>query len=361
MTDTEAVVAYLFLFLGRKAESADDPRDWAGERLHALVAPKLGDGPAWRLLVGEADAGREKISSDTMRRMALALVPVAEGDPGFARALAGQLQICHAAEAAMQPTHPQDEVTVGGEPAFLADYVRFGGPDNPGIRSVRDNLADYLNQPEYPNLGLRLLQSMAADCAYPGPEAEHPFAPTARGHLARFLAVTGHPAAATAAFEALLSDCIRLLGAEHPVVLGSDLALFLGGEVSPAEATEAFEALLANASTVLGPEHPAIVNGRDHLDGLRDGLVTPVPVAAALAAPLADFLHVLGPDHAVILKARGHLGGILAHAAGPAAAAGALHAVLVDCLRALGPDHIVTRGLDHSFGYWYTRARFESS
>lgn len=59
MTDTEAVVGYLFLYLARKAEAAGDPRGWAGKQLYALVAKRLGDDPALRMLADEAGAGRE--------------------------------------------------------------------------------------------------------------------------------------------------------------------------------------------------------------------------------------------------------------------------------------------------------------
>jgi hypothetical protein len=161
-----------------------------------------------------------------------------------------------------------------GEPAFLADYVRYLGPDKPAALSARDSLATYLNDPENQRIGYDLVQSMVTNCAdSQNLGAEHPFTQTARNHLARFLAVTGNPVAATAAFEALLSDCILLLGPEHPVVQGSNLALFLSGDdVTPPAATEAFEALLANALPAIGPEHPAMLGARDNQAGLQNGL-----------------------------------------------------------------------------------------
>jgi hypothetical protein len=246
-----------------------------------------------------------------------------------------------------------------GEPGFLADYVRYLGPDKPAALSARDSLATYLNDPENQRIGSDLVQSMVTSCAdSQNLGYKHPFTQTARNHLARFLGVTGNPVAAAAAFEALLSDCILLLGPEHPVVQGSNLALFLSGDdVTPPAATEAFEALLANALPAIGPEHPAMLSARDNQAGLQNGLVHPVAVTQALEDPLADFLRVLGPEHAVILKARSHLGSLLAYAASPAAAAGALKAVLADCLQALGPDHTVTRGANTVFGYWNIRAR----
>jgi hypothetical protein len=223
MTDTGALVGYLFLYLARRAETARNPMDWAGEQLYALVAKKLEDEPALRELADEATAGQGAISPVTQRRMALALVAATEHDPKFARALAIHLQKCEAAEAAMKSTRPEDDDTAVGEPAFLADYVRYLGPDNPATLSARDSLVNYLNDPENQGIGFDLVHSMVTDCAHPqNLGAEHPFTQTARNHLARFLGVTGHPAAASAAFEALLSDCVLELGPEHPVVRGTD-------------------------------------------------------------------------------------------------------------------------------------------
>ena len=361
MTDTEALAGYLSRYLGRRAETARDPMDWAGQRLYALVANKLRDDPALQELADEASAGEGAISPATLRRTALALAAAAEHDPNFARALAMHLQTCEAAETAMGPVRSEDDDTALGEPGFLAGYTRYLIPGNAAaaVLSAREGLANYLNDPENPSLGLDLVHSMVTDCSYPqNLGIEHPFTQTARNHLARFLGVTGNPAAASAAFEALLSDCVMHLGPEHPVVRGSNLVLFLGDDVSPAAATEAFEALLANALPAIGPEHPAMLSARDNQAALRNGLVNPVAVAAALEDPLADFLRVLGAEHVIILNARLHVGSLRAMAAGPAAAAGAFKAVLADCLRALGPDHTVTRRADLSFRRWYASAPF---
>jgi len=215
MTDTEALAGYLSRYLARRAETARDPMDWAGQRLYALVANKLRDDPALQELADEAGAGEGVVSSATLRRTALALAAATEHDPKFARALAEHLQTCEAAETAMGPVRSQGDDAALGEPGFLASYVRFFIPGNAAaaVLSARESLAHYLNDPENPSLGLDLLHSMVTDCSYPqNLGIEHPFTQTARNHLARFLGVTGHPAAAPAAFEALLSDCIMYLG-----------------------------------------------------------------------------------------------------------------------------------------------------
>jgi hypothetical protein len=235
MTDTEALAGYLSRYLARRAETAGDPVDWVGHQLCALVANKLRDDPALQELAGEASAGEGAISPATLRRTALALAAATEHDPNFARALAVHFQRCEAAEAAMGSARSEDDDTALGEPGFLAGYVRYLIPGSAAaaVLSARESLANYLNDPEHPGLGLDLVQSMVTDCSYQqNLGIEHPFTRTARNHLARFLGVTGHPAAASAAFEALLSDCVMQLGPEHPVVRGSNLILFLGDDVS---------------------------------------------------------------------------------------------------------------------------------
>jgi hypothetical protein len=107
MTDTEALVCYLFLYLARGAETARDPMEWAGEQLYALVATKLEDDPALRELAGEASAGQRTISPVTLQRMALALLAAADGDAIFVRSLAIHLQQCEAAEAPLHSDRPQ--------------------------------------------------------------------------------------------------------------------------------------------------------------------------------------------------------------------------------------------------------------
>ena len=111
MTDTEALAGYLSRYLGRRAETARDPMDWAGQRLYALVANKLRDDPALQELADEASAGEGAISPATLRRTALALAAAAEHDPNFARALAMHLQTCEAAETAMGPVRSEDDDT----------------------------------------------------------------------------------------------------------------------------------------------------------------------------------------------------------------------------------------------------------
>jgi hypothetical protein len=54
------LVGYLFRYLARRAETARDPMDWAGEQLYALVAKKLEDDPALRSLPTRPAPGRER-------------------------------------------------------------------------------------------------------------------------------------------------------------------------------------------------------------------------------------------------------------------------------------------------------------
>jgi hypothetical protein len=67
----------------------------------------------------------------------------------------------------------------------------------------------------------------------------------------------GDPAGAAAAFEELLADRLRVLGADHPSTLTTrnDLAFCRGEAGDPAGAAAAFEELLADRLRVLGADH----------------------------------------------------------------------------------------------------------
>ncbi|OHV28621.1 tetratricopeptide repeat protein [Pseudofrankia saprophytica] len=86
-------------------------------------------------------------------------------------------------------------------------------------------------------------------------------------HAAGFAVAAGDVAGAASAYEALLADCLRVLGADDPRTLTTrgNLASWRGraGDVAGAVAT--FEALLADRLRVLGPDHPDTLATRNSL------------------------------------------------------------------------------------------------
>ena len=72
---------------------------------------------------------------------------------------------------------------------------------------------------------------------------------------------------AVAAFEVLLADRLRVLGADHPSTLTTrgNLALWLGEAGRVDEAIAALEVLLADRLRVLGADHPSTLAPRNSL------------------------------------------------------------------------------------------------
>ncbi|MFC9636457.1 hypothetical protein ACFTY8_46605 [Streptomyces mirabilis] len=95
MTGIEIAVGYVFAWAVRKAkrvagradEEVDRSLDAGMDKLHDLVSRKLGQDPALQKLAEEAEAGQDKPSDRTQRRVKDALEEAAEQDPGFAEAL----------------------------------------------------------------------------------------------------------------------------------------------------------------------------------------------------------------------------------------------------------------------------------
>jgi hypothetical protein len=76
----------------------------------------------------------------------------------------------------------------------------------------------------------------------------------------------GDPAGAAAAYEALLTDYLRVLGPDHPDTLTTrhDLAHWRGTAGDPAGAAAAYEALPTDRLRILGPDHPDTLTTRNN-------------------------------------------------------------------------------------------------
>ncbi|MET7396444.1 tetratricopeptide repeat protein [Dactylosporangium sp. NPDC005572] len=187
---------------------------------------------------------------------------------------------------------------------------------------------------------------------------DHPDTLAARSHLAWRRRETGDAAGAAQDAQLLLGDRLRVLGPDHPDTLTTrnTLAYCRGETGDPAGAAAAFAELLADRSRVLGPEHPDTMHTRSNLAWWR-GEAGDLPGAAQAAEQLlADRLRVLGPDHPDTMATRGNLARWRGLAGDPAGAVTALRRLLTDRSRILGPDHpdtLVTRG---QLAHWLGRA-----
>ncbi|MFK3984489.1 tetratricopeptide repeat protein [Micromonospora sp. NPDC050397] len=159
---------------------------------------------------------------------------------------------------------------------------------------------------------------------------------------------------AAVAFQRMLGDCLRVLGADHPETLASrrNLAHWQGEAGNPAGAVATLEQLLDDCLRVLDPDHPDILVTRTNLArwhrvaGDRAGAV---PVLEQL---LADHVRVLGPDHPDTLATRTNLAHWRGLAGDRAGAVAVLEQLLADHVRVLGPDHPDTLATRTNLVYW---------
>jgi hypothetical protein len=171
---------------------------------------------------------------------------------------------------------------------------------------------------------------------------------------ARSLGMFGEPRIASAAFERLLTRCLRVLGPDHPdtLVTRRDLAVWRGAADDAAGAAEALARLIPDFLRILGPDHPDTLRAREDLAGWRGEAGDPAGAAEALQELLSDLVRVLGPDRLETLRGRNDLAHFTGKAGNPAGAAAAFQQLLTDELRILGPDHPVVLITRRSLARW---------
>ncbi|MFJ9845895.1 hypothetical protein ACIRYZ_36730 [Kitasatospora sp. NPDC101155] len=137
MTGIEIAVGYVFAWALRKAKrvvgradaEVDRTLDTAMDRLHDLVGRKLGEDPAFKKLAEEAEAGQDKPSDRTRRRVQDALEEAAEQDLGFAEALdraVKQLQGLDRASRASDGVSAGDGGQAAGENVINYNHAEDG-------------------------------------------------------------------------------------------------------------------------------------------------------------------------------------------------------------------------------------------
>jgi hypothetical protein len=115
-----------------------------------------------------------------------------------------------------------------------------------------------------------------------------------RSNLAFSRGEAGGPVGAAAAFEALITDQLRVLGPDHPNTTRSYLARWRGEAGDPAGATTAYEALLTDQLRILGPDHPDTLTTRSNLAYWQGQAGDPAGATTAYEALLTDQLRILG-------------------------------------------------------------------
>ena len=171
--------------------------------------------------------------------------------------------------------------------------------------------------------------------------ADHADTLATRSSLADARWRAGDLAGAATAHEDLLTAQLRVLGADHADTLTTrdNLAFWRGRAGDLAGSAIAYEELLAAQLRVLGAYHADILTTRDNLAYCRGEAGDPTGAAAAYGELLADQLRVLGPDHPDILTTRDNLACCRGEAGDLTGAIRAYGELLADQLRVLGPDH----------------------
>ena len=173
---------------------------------------------------------------------------------------------------------------------------------------------------------------------------DHPDVLGARNSLAVAYRVMGRLSEAIALFEEVVADSVRVLGPDRPQALASrgNLAVAYQEEGRIDEAIPLFEEVVADSVRVLGADHPHTLVSRTNLAGAyrEEGcLDEAIPLYEEV---LADHVRILGDDHPHTLVSRIDLAGAYRAAGRLGEATTLFEGVLADHVRILGDDHPLT-------------------
>jgi tetratricopeptide (TPR) repeat protein len=188
--------------------------------------------------------------------------------------------------------------------------------------------------------------------------ADDPDSLGSRDHLAVAYRYAGRLAEAIELHEQVVADSPRVLGADHPNTLNSrnNLAGAFEAIGRLAEAIELYEQVVADSSRVLGADHPNTLNFRSNLAGALEAMGRLAEAIELYEQVVADRMRVLGADHPDTLLSRNNVAYAYRAAGRPAEAIPPLEQVVADSLRVLGPDHPDTLNARNNVAYTYQKA-----
>ena len=228
-----------------------------------------------------------------------------------------------------------------GEPNAHAIMFRAGSSQ--GLMGLLTAAYDYFEQ-------------LLTDCmTVLGPD--HPSTLAARNDRAYWQGRTGDAVGASAAYEQLLADRIRLLGPDHPETLATrdEVAWWRGVAGDVAGASKAYEQLLADRIRILGPDHPDTLTTRENVAWWLGEAGDALSVREAYEQLLADRARLLGPDHPDTLTTRNRLASWRGNFGDIAGASEAYELLLADRMRIFGPDHPETLAARNDVAWWRGR------
>jgi len=153
MTGVEIAIGYVFAWAVRKARrvagradaEVDLALDGAMDRVHGVVARRLGNDPELERLEAEAAAGQDEPSALTRQRVEATVSRAVAQDAGFARDLDEAVAaVQEAARAAGSVVAGAYGLAVGGDLSVKAE----GGSFAAGVANIRDGVR--LGNPQQP-------------------------------------------------------------------------------------------------------------------------------------------------------------------------------------------------------------------
>jgi len=152
---------------------------------------------------------------------------------------------------------------------------------------------------------------------------------------------TGRLSEAIALLEQVLTDCVRVLGEDHPDTLASRNNL-AGAYESAGRLNEAitlYEQVLPDRIRILGEDHPDTLVSRNNLAGAYESAGRLNEAITLYEQVLPDSIRILGEDHPITLASRNNLATTYRSAGRLTEAITLFEQVLTDSIRILGEDH----------------------
>ena len=204
---------------------------------------------------------------------------------------------------------------------------------------------------------IALLEQVLTDCVRVLGE-DHPDTLASRNNLAGAYESAGRLNEAITLYEQVLPDRIRILGEDHPITLASrnNLATTYRSAGRLTEAITLFEQVLTDSIRILGEDHPNTLTIRNNLAGAYRAAGRLTEAITLFEQVLPDSIRILGEDHPNTLGSRNNLATTYRSAGRLTEAITLYEQVLTDSIRILGEDHPNTLTIRNNLAATYRSA-----
>ena len=204
---------------------------------------------------------------------------------------------------------------------------------------------------------IALLEQVLTDCVRVLGE-DHPDTLASRNNLAGAYESAGRLNEAITLYEQVLPDSIRILGEDHPITLASrnNLATTYRSAGRLTEAITLFEQVLTDSIRILGEDHPNTLTIRNNLAGAYRAAGRLTEAITLFEQVLPDSIRILGEDHPNTLGSRNNLATTYRSAGRLTEAITLYEQVLTDSIRILGEDHPNTLTIRNNLAATYRSA-----